>query len=43
VHDDLDASPDLLLDRGEREIETATPDDTFRLSAAAWERQFRWA
>jgi phenylacetate-CoA ligase len=25
----------------EREIETATPDDIFRLSAAAWERQFR--
>jgi phenylacetate-CoA ligase len=25
----------------EREIETATPEDVFRLSAAAWERQFR--
>jgi phenylacetate-CoA ligase len=25
----------------EREIETATPDDIFRLSAGAWERQFR--
>ncbi|MDQ2923619.1 MAG: phenylacetate--CoA ligase family protein [Candidatus Dormibacteraeota bacterium] len=25
----------------EREIETATAEDTFRLSAAAWERQFR--
>jgi phenylacetate-CoA ligase len=25
----------------EREIETATPDDSFRLAAGAWERQFR--
>jgi phenylacetate-CoA ligase len=25
----------------EREIETATPDDVFRLAAGAWERQFR--
>jgi phenylacetate-CoA ligase len=25
----------------EREIETATPDETFRVDAAAWDRQFR--